>query len=84
MRALGTRVRGLRLDADLTLEVAAELTGLDWKHVQKIEAGKVNVTLVTLVQIAKGYGVTLDDLFRSPKRARRAPPDHARARSRKR
>lgn len=36
---------------------------LDLTHLQKIEAGKLNVTLVTLVRIADGLGVSVRDLF---------------------
>lgn len=36
---------------------------IDWKHLQKIEAGQLNITLVTLVRIAKGLHVSLDALF---------------------
>lgn len=57
------RLRALRQDQDLTLEAAAEQMDLDWKHLQKIEAGQLNVTLVTLVRIAKGLETSLSDLF---------------------
>ena len=62
-RALGRRVRRLRESRDWTLERAAEATTVDWKHWQKIESGQINVTLVTLVRIAEGFGVPLADLF---------------------
>jgi transcriptional regulator with XRE-family HTH domain len=49
-----------------TLERAAEAMDLDLKHLQKIEAGKLNVTLVTLVRIAEGLSVPLATLFPPP------------------
>jgi transcriptional regulator with XRE-family HTH domain len=47
----------------------AQATNLDLKHFQKIEAGKLNVTLVTLVRIAEGFGETVASLFK-PSRSR--------------
>jgi transcriptional regulator with XRE-family HTH domain len=43
---------------------------LDLKHLQKIEAGQLNVTLVTLVRIAAGLEVPMNELF--PRRRSRA------------
>jgi transcriptional regulator with XRE-family HTH domain len=62
-RALGVRVRQLRHAQDMTLEQAAERMDLDLKHLQKIEAGLLNVTLVTLVRIAVGLRVPVATLF---------------------
>jgi transcriptional regulator with XRE-family HTH domain len=89
-RALGARVRQLREAAGLTLEAAAERADLDWKHLQKVEAGTgaVNLTLVTLVRIAAGLRVELSDLFvrdaRRARRSRTASKAEARAGSAKR
>jgi len=63
VRSFGLRLRALRQGQDLTLEAAAEQMDIDWKHLQKIEAGQLNITLVTLVRIAKGLHVSLDALF---------------------
>ncbi len=63
VRSFGLRLRSLRQHKALTLEEAAEQMDIDWKHLQKIEDGQLNVTLVTLVRIAKGLHVSLDVLF---------------------
>jgi transcriptional regulator with XRE-family HTH domain len=60
---LGERIRALRRGRGLTLEAAAERMELDFKHLQKIEAGQGNVTLVTLVRLAAGLEVSLEALF---------------------
>jgi transcriptional regulator with XRE-family HTH domain len=65
-KALGLQVRALRQAKGWTLEEAAEKGDLDLKHWQKIEAGTINVTLVTLVRIAEGLGETLGSLFGTP------------------
>lgn len=46
-------VKAARLLRHLTQERAAELAGIDYKRWQRIEAGKVNITLQTLFRIAK-------------------------------
>jgi transcriptional regulator with XRE-family HTH domain len=65
-KGLGLRIRELRQRAGWTLEQAAEAMHLDLTHLQKIEAGKLNVTLVTLVRIADGLKVGVLDLFSPP------------------
>lgn len=64
MKSLGKQIRTLRTVRGLTLEEAAERTNIDWKHLQKIEAGSVNVTMLTVVRIAEGYEVPVWVLFR--------------------
>lgn len=65
-RSLGARVRALRHGADWTLEEAAERCDMDWKHLQKIEAGVLNVTLVTLVRMAVGFRQPIHAFFAPP------------------
>lgn len=64
-RALGARIRRLRIARDLTLEAAAEAMHMDWKHLQKIESGvpPINLTLVTLLRIAEGLRVPASALW---------------------
>lgn len=62
-RAIGRRLRALRTARDWTLDKAAERTGVDWRHVQMVEAGDVNVTVLTLVRLAEGFGVELGAFF---------------------
>jgi len=70
VRSLGERVRRLRRRRRWTLEQAAEQMDLEFKHLQKIEAGTVNVTMVTLVRIAAGLDVPVRALFAAgPRRA---------------
>ena len=60
---LGERVRELRNERKLTLEQLDELSGIDWRHIHKIEAGTLNVTLVTLYRLAEGLDVSVKDLL---------------------
>ena len=62
-KALGLRLRRLREEHGWTLEQAAEACDLDLKHLQKIESGQLNVTLVTLVRLAVGFREPMLTLF---------------------
>ncbi len=62
-KQLGLRVRALREAHGWTLEAAAERSDLDFKHLQKIEAGLLNVTLVTLVRLAVGFRQPIATFF---------------------
>lgn len=65
LRAVGARIRSLRGEADLTQEQLAAKIGMDWKRLQRVEAGKVNATMNTLVRVARGLGVEITSLFSS-------------------
>ena len=65
-RDLGRHLRALREDQALTLEQASERMHVAPKHLQKIETGQLNVTLVTLVRIADGLGTSVRNLFPLP------------------
>ena len=36
---------------------------MGWRHLQKIEAGEINITLLTLFRFANAYGFDAEDLF---------------------
>lgn len=61
---LGRVVRARRKELGLTQEKMAEKMGLDAKHLQLIEVGQTNPTVATLVGVARGLGVELEDLLR--------------------
>lgn len=63
LRRFGRRVKALRRELGLTQERAAELAGLDARHLQAIEAGESNVTMATLHGLAKILGVSLAGLM---------------------
>lgn len=53
----------IRQRRGVTFEVLGALSGLHWRHLQKIEAGESNVTLVTLARLADGLGVDALELM---------------------
>jgi transcriptional regulator with XRE-family HTH domain len=62
---IGNRIRELRKARDLRQEDMAGF-GLSYKYYQRIEAGKVNMTLKTLEKIAGALGVDAAELLALP------------------
>ena len=72
-RRLGARLRALREERALTQEQAAEQIGLHSNHLQRLERGAANVTLVTLVAVSLAYRVSVRSLFEQPRSKRIQP-----------
>jgi len=66
VKALSQRVRALRYERGWTLEQTAEKMDIELTHLQRIEAGALNVTLLTLTRMAQGFGVAVWALFLDP------------------
>ncbi|MBI3073009.1 MAG: helix-turn-helix transcriptional regulator [Deltaproteobacteria bacterium] len=66
LRAVGRRFAELRARRGLTQETLAERIGVSLKYLQRIEAGRENLTLKSLVELANTFRVKVDDLFRRP------------------
>ncbi|MGK5088718.1 helix-turn-helix domain-containing protein [Bdellovibrionota bacterium FG-2] len=61
--ALGRRLRELRYERGWTLEDCEDRGFKNWRHLQEIESGK-NITIETLVKVARIYKVNLAELLR--------------------
>ncbi len=61
---LGTAIRGLREERELTSEGLAHETGLHRFSISRIEGGKQNPTWVALSKIATALDVALVDLVK--------------------
>ncbi len=59
----GAKLKELRLKKGLTLEQLAFEADIELSQVHRVEKGKVNPTLTTLIAIAKGLGVKLSELL---------------------
>lgn len=66
LRDLGLRIRELRRQRDDTQESAAERLGMLVPNYARIEQGRLNVTVDTLVRIANALDVPLAELFKAP------------------
>lgn len=60
-KALGLRIRELRLARGWTLEECESAGYPSWRHLQKVEAGKM-INLSTLVNLANLFGISLSRL----------------------
>ena len=62
-KAIGKRIKIARIKADLTQERLSEIVGISPTHISNIETGTTKVSLTSIVSIANGLGVTVDDLL---------------------
>lgn len=53
----------MRVWKQLTQEKAAEISGLHYKYYQKVESGKVNLTLDSLEKISRAFNISIKLLF---------------------
>jgi transcriptional regulator with XRE-family HTH domain len=77
---LGKQLRNLRLERKLSQERLAELAGLNYKYIGRIELGKADPGADVLVRLARALTVTVGDLFdtitpASPASERVSPAD---------
>lgn len=64
VKKFGKRIRQLRLERDLTQEELSNKCGLDMSYIGRIERGEQSSALVTISALAKGLGVSVEDLFK--------------------
>jgi transcriptional regulator with XRE-family HTH domain len=70
LERIGKRIVKLRRNVGLTQEALAERVGMDVRDFQRIEVGKRNVTVRTLVAISNALRVDPEALWRKPKKRR--------------
>jgi transcriptional regulator with XRE-family HTH domain len=63
LRQLGTRIRNLRVHANISQETLGYLSKLHRTYVGAIERGERNPSVLSLKKIADALHVTLRDLF---------------------
>jgi transcriptional regulator with XRE-family HTH domain len=64
---VGARVRRLRERKGLRQEDLAVLCGWDYRHIQRIEAGRVDIAITALVRVAGALKVAPPSLLRPTK-----------------
>ncbi len=67
LRALGKRVRILRLTRELTQEELAAAAGMSRNFVSLIEHGAHGIDVVRLLRLAAALDVPIDELLRDPR-----------------
>lgn len=60
---LGTRVKQMRKDRGLTQKQFASVIKCHWRTINNLETGKANTQTVTLMRIARFFGVSIDVLM---------------------
>ena len=60
---IGARLVSLRKSNGMSQLELSEKTGLDRTYLSRVEAGKQNLTVDTLITICKGLNVTLKEFF---------------------
>jgi transcriptional regulator with XRE-family HTH domain len=60
---LGRRLRELRQAHGWTVEEASERYGIEPAHVRRVEAGRTNPSLATLVSVTHALSTDLSELF---------------------
>jgi transcriptional regulator with XRE-family HTH domain len=63
LRQLGKNIKAARKSCGLKQVEVYEGCGLTYRHYQNIEAGKVNVTVDTLLRLSKLFKISMRDLF---------------------
>ena len=73
VRAVGRRIAELRAERGLTQEQFAEHYGATVKYIQRVEAGRQNVSVRTLVKLANTLRAKTADLLVAPTTLRSTP-----------
>jgi transcriptional regulator with XRE-family HTH domain len=63
LRKLGARLRQIREEKGWTLEDTEDHGYSSWRHLQRIETGNKNVTILSLWRLASVYGTTLEEML---------------------
>jgi transcriptional regulator with XRE-family HTH domain len=62
LRIVGKNIQKARMQAGLTQECLAELSGVHWKTLSGVERGLFPVGLATFIRIAQHLNVSVDSL----------------------
>lgn len=59
----GKVIKILIEEKGMSIHKLAAAAGLEYAHVQRITAGKVNLELSTIISLCRGLGISSDHLF---------------------
>jgi transcriptional regulator with XRE-family HTH domain len=66
LEQFGSHVRSIRVSKKLSYRKLATKCNIDFSNLRKIEQGMLNVTLTTIVELAKGLEVPASELLSYP------------------
>jgi transcriptional regulator with XRE-family HTH domain len=64
LKEFGSNLQKIRKRKGLSLRALSHECSIDFSDIGKIERGEINVTLLTIVQLAKALDVPREELFR--------------------
>ena len=64
LKNFGKHLRKLRNERELSIRTLAATAGLEYSQVQRIEYGKVNFAFITLLKMADGLNISLQELLK--------------------
>ena len=67
LKDIGRRISELRAARGLTQDRLAERRGVSLKYLQRVEAGRENLTVESLARIARVLGAPVGEFFRAPR-----------------
>jgi transcriptional regulator with XRE-family HTH domain len=63
LEQFGSHIRSIRVSKKLTYRKMATQCNIDFSNLRKIEQGKLNVTLITILELAKGLDIAASELL---------------------
>lgn len=64
LKEFGSNLQKIRKQKGLSLRALSYECSIDFSDIGKIERGEINVTLLTIVQLAKALAVPPEELFK--------------------
>ncbi|NBU20134.1 XRE family transcriptional regulator [bacterium] len=62
LKRVGNNIKNIRLKSELTQLQVVEKTGIELRYYQRMESGRINMTLMTLYKLAKFFNVEMYEL----------------------
>lgn len=60
---LGQRIRKARNEKNLTIQALADLVGIEYTQMSRIELGKINTSVLQVCKISRALGISMSTLL---------------------
>jgi len=58
MKLVGENIKKFRLQSNLTQEALANISGIDWSTISRLERGVVNTSISVVFALSEAMGIT--------------------------